>query len=111
MMSHEVVLENHLTESTEIPPCAMYIDRPDEAMRDTLLICSEISTHHGVSDLWLWNVTCNSLEAPRLTNPVAVYLDNCLFPDDFVEKIHRQLFSCGETLQKLWLCNMSLRPF
>ena len=81
-------------------------------MRDALFwTCSEIATHQGVSDLWMRGVTCNSLEAPRLTNPETVHLYRCYLPDDFLEKLLRQLFGCGETLQKLLLSCMNLRPF
>ena len=42
-MRHGVVLEDHLTDSTEIPPCTMWILSPREAVSDTLLsICSQI---------------------------------------------------------------------
>ena len=113
-MEHGVVLENHLTESTEIPPCAMYIDQPDEAVRDSLLpICSQISTHQPVTDLRMEHVTCNSLEAPRLIKPVRVGLNYCEFPEVFMQNLLRQLIEChcGETLQKLYLDDMDLGPF
>ena len=109
-MRHEVVLENHLIQGEEIPPCSMSIDSPREAVSDALLsICSQISKHQPVSDLCMEFDTCNSLEAPRLTNPWTVFLYQCKFPD--FEKLLRQLFSCGETLQKLVLRWMNLAPF
>ena len=111
-MRHEVVLENHQGE--EIPPCAMYIECPDGAVTDSLLsICSQIWRHQPVSDLYMKRVTCNSLEVPRLTNPGTVYLSFCKLPEDFMEKILRQLIEChcGESLQRLWLINMDLGPF
>ena len=113
-MRREVVLENHLTEGEEIPPCAMYIRRPREAVSDSLLlICSQIWRHQAVTDLWMMDVTCNSLEAPALTKPRVVYLSGCELPEDFITKIHRQLIEChcGETLQELKLSYMDLRPF
>ena len=111
-MRHEVVSENHLTESTEIPPCTMWISSPDEAVSDALLsICSQISTHQPVSDLQMFGVTCNSLEAPRLIKTVKVHLSLCKFPEVFMEKILRQLKGCRETLKKLWLLCMNLAPF
>ena len=114
-MRHEVVLEKHLTQGEEIPPCAMRInlDQTDEAVRDSLLsICSEIFTHQPVTDLWMWGVTCNSLEAPRLTKPVSVDLSDCKFSDVFI-KLFRQLIEChcGESLQKLDLYAINLSPF
>ena len=110
-MKHEVVLENHLTESTEIPPCAMYIEEPREAVRDSLLsICSQISTHQPVTDLRMVGVTCNSLEAPRLAKTQSVILGQCVLPEHFLMKILRQLLGCGETLQSLSLYNMDLKP-
>ena len=111
-MRHEVVLENHLTE--EIPPCAMYINYPDEAARDSLLpICSQIFTNQPVTDLWMFSVTCNSLEAPRLIKPVTVDLFFSKFPEDFMQILLRQLIKChcGETLQRLRLRRMNLAPF
>ena len=111
-MNHEVVLENHQGE--EIPPCAMNIRRPDEAVSDSLLsICSQIWKHQPVSCLWMEDVTCNSLEPPRLTNPWVVHLFDCRLPEDFVEKLLRQLIEChcGGTLQELYLGYMDLRPF
>ena len=93
-MTHEVVLEDHQTQGEEIPPCAMYIHHPDEAVRDSLLsICSQIFTHQPVSDLWMEEVTCNSLTPPRLTKPGTVILSQCEFPDGFVKILH-QLFGC-----------------
>ena len=112
LMSHEVVLENHLIDSTEIPPCAMKISHPDEAVMASLLsICSQISTHQGISDLNMHAVTCNSQEAPRLIKPVMVYLADCEFPEVFIKKILCQLKGCRETLQKLVLWCMDLAPF
>ena len=114
-MRHEVVLENHLTDSEEIPPCAMYIDDPDEAVSDSLLsICSQIFTHQPVADLWMWYVTCNSLEAPRLIKPRTVRLHECKFPEDFMQILLRQLIEChcGETLQRLeltWMISGTFR--
>ena len=111
-MRHEVVLENHLTE--EIPPCAMGIFRPDEAVSDSLLsICSQISTHQPVTDLYMSGVTCNSLEAPMLIKPVTVILSWCKFPEGFMQILLPQLIEChcGETLQRLWLSWMDLGPF
>ena len=109
-ISHKVELDRH-TEEEEILPCAMYIWEPDEAMTDSLLsICSEISKHQAVTDLRISFVTCNSLEAPRLLNPVTVYLSYCELPDDFVEKILRQLKGSGESLQRLRLSRMILGP-
>ena len=113
-MRHEVVLENHLTPGEEIPPCSMSILNPREAVSDALLsIYSQISTHQPVTDLWMWKVTCNSLEAPRLIKPVTVDLLDCKFPDDFMQILLRQLIEChcGETLQELWLDEINLAPF
>ena len=87
-MRHGVVLEKHVTQGEEIPPCAMIIYEPDEAVSDSLLlICSEISTHQPVTNLRMYKVTCNSLEAPRLIKPrdSASSLE-CKLPEDFMEK-------------------------
>ena len=83
----EVVLEDHLIEGEEIPPCSMYIifSRP-EAVSDSLLsICSQIFTHQPVTDLRMEDVTCNSLEAPRLIKPVTVELFVCKLPEVFMQ--------------------------
>ena len=73
-MRRKVELD-HLREGEEIPPCAMRISGPHESVSDSLLsICSEISKHQAVTHLWMCDVTSNSLEAPRLTNPVMVEL-------------------------------------
>ena len=113
-MRCEVVLENHLIQGEEIPPCAMYIYWPDEAVSDSLLsTCSQIFTHQPVTDLYMDGVTCNSLEAPRLIKPRTVYLWSCKLPDDFMQILLHQLIKChcGETLQRLWLKYMNLGPF
>ena len=113
-MRHEVVLEDHRTQGEEIPPCAMWIIRsPDEAVSDSLLsICRQISTHQPVTDLQMSDVTCNSLEAPRLTKPRVVYLWLCKFPEVFIKILLCQLIEChcGETLQRLSLSYMELAP-
>ena len=111
-MRHEVVLENHLIQEEEIPPCVMYIHEPDKAVENSLLsICSQIWKHQGVTDLEMWWVTCNSLEAPRLIKPGTVVLFLCSFPYVFIKILLRQLIEChcGETLQKLglWFINLS----
>ena len=86
----------------------------DEAVRDSLLsICSQIWKHQAVTDLRMMGVTCNSLEAPRLIKPVTVSLYLCEFPEVFMQILLRQLIEChcGETLQRLQLSDMNLRPF
>ena len=113
-MRRQVVLENHLIEGEEIPPCIMWIRDPDEAVMDSLLsICHQIWKHQPVSHLYMVDVTCHSLEAPRLTNPGAVFLDECKLPKDFMEMILRQLIEChcGDSLQVLNLSWMDLRLF
>ena len=113
-MRHGVVLEKHLIQGEEISPCAMFIRRPDEAVMDSLLsICSQIWKHQPVTHLWIFDVTCNSLEAPRLTKPQTVNLSFCKFPEDFIKIILSQLIEChcGETLQYLQLNYMDLSPF
>ena len=112
-MRHEVVLENHLTDSTEIVPCTVYISGPDEAVRDKLLSsCSEIFMHQVVANLSMKFVSCKGsiLAAPRMSNPQSVILGQCGLPDQFLMKILRQLFGCAETMQWLWLYNMNLHP-
>ena len=113
-MRHEVVLDKHLIDSTEIPPCAMWIYRPDETVMSSLLsICSQIWRHQPVTDLRMEWVTCNSLEAPRLIKPGTVYLDDCKLPEDFIKILLCQLIEChcGETLQSLKLLWMDLSAF
>ena len=104
-------MEDHQTQAEEIPPCAMSISWPDEAV--LLSICSQIRKHQPVTDLRMEYVTCNSLEAPRLTKPGTVYLSWCKLPEDFIKILLRQLIEChcGETLQVLQLYAMSLAPF
>ena len=110
-MSNKVELD-HLREGEEIPPCGMVIRNPSEALSDSLLsICSEIFKHQAVTHLWMWYVTCNSVEAPRLIDPVEVSLQDCKLPDDFLEKFLHQLKGCGESLQGLKLSYMNLAPF
>ena len=109
-MRHEVVLENHLKQREEISPCVMIIYHPFEAVMDSLLSnCSQIWKHQPVT--YMYNVTCNNptIPPPRLTHAVMVDLYDCKFPDDFVEKILRQLFGCGNSLQRLKLILMNLK--
>ena len=92
-MRREVVLENHLTQEEEIPPCTVYIYDPDAAVMDSLLsICSQIRKHQRVSDLWMIDVTCDNptITPPRLAKPVSVIVYECKLPNSFVEKILRQ---------------------
>ena len=111
-MGREVELENHHTQGEEIPPCAMNIEQPDEAASDSLLlICREISTHQGASDLYMVNGTYYSLDIPKLTNLRSLYLYMCSFPDSFLENLLRQLFDCGDSLQKLEVWRIDLRPY
>ena len=81
-MRHEVVLENHLIEGEEIPPCAMSIYRPDAAVTDSLLsICSQISRHQAVTDLWMFKVYCSDAteaEAPILSRNIRSLFINVL---------------------------------
>ena len=110
-MRHEVVLEDHLTQGEEIPPCTMFIRFPSETVTDTLLsICSKIWRHQVVTDLCIEGVTYNWLEAPILIKPRMLYLNECLLPDIYVKHLFRQLLGCGETLQCLQLFNMNLGP-
>ena len=112
-MRHEVVLENHLTDSTEIVPCTMHMGDPDEAVGGALLsTCSEVSAHQAVADLSMEFVSCKefTLAAPRMSNPQSVIMDQCVLPDEFLMKILHQLIGCGETLQCLSLYNMELKP-
>ena len=112
-MSHEVLLENHLIQGEEIPPCAMHIVYPDKTVNSLLSICSQIWRHQPVSDLRMERVRCNSLEPPRLIKPGTVRLDECKFPEVFIQILLRQLIEChcGETLHSLRLIYMDLSPF
>ena len=117
-MRQGVVLKDHLTEAEEIPPCAMYIWKPDEAVTKRLIsTCSRISERQEVTDLELRHVivTCDdctsTLEAPRLKNPTALFLYLSDLPDSFYRKLLRQLLHCGESLEKLDLWEMNLEPF
>ena len=40
-----------------------------------------------------------------------VELSGCKFPEGFMKKILRQLFGCGESLERLVLWVMDLSPF
>ena len=108
-MEHEVVLDHH-TEGEEIPPCTMYISQPDEAVSDSLLsICSEISKHQAVINLWMLGVTSNSLEAPRLSrNSRSLNIYSCNLSSSFTRKVLQQLHNCV-TLTFLDLHQMDLR--
>ena len=102
-MEHKVEL-NHHTEGEEIPPCTMWIWNPHEAVMDSLLsICSEISKYQAVTDLQMAGVACNSLEVPRLVNPVSVVLTRCKLPD-----VSWRSFSvsylAAENLYRSWWC-------
>ena len=109
-IGHKVELENHHTQGEEIPPCAMHIYQPYET--DTLLsICRKISIHQAVSDLYMLNGTYYSLDIPKLTNLRSLYLYMCEFPDGFLENLFRQLFGCGDSLQKLEVWRINLRPY
>ena len=113
-MRHEVVLENHLTDSTEIVPCTMYIGDPDEAVGGALLsTCSEVFAHQAVADLSMKFVSCkeSTLPAPPMSNPQSVILDQCVLRDEFLMKILYQLCGCGHTLQCLRIYNMDLKPY
>ena len=111
-MKEGVELKKHLTEGEEIPPCTMFIRLPNKAVRDSLLsICSEIWEHQAVTDLNMDQVTCSSLEAPRLLNPVIVSIRRCKLPDDFMENLLHQLKGSGDSLQELQLWEMNLAPF
>ena len=109
-MGDEVELENHHTQGEEIPPCAMHIYQPYET--DTLLsICRKISIHQAVSDLYMVNGTYYSLDIPKLTNLRSLYLYIFEFPDGFLDNLLRQLFGCGDSLQKLEVWRIDLRPY
>ena len=114
-MRHRVELEDHLTESTEIPPCAMYISQPhSEVVKDILLsTCHEISKYQAVTNLRMEFVTSKDLTlmAPHITNPQSVILDQCSLPNHFLMTILHQLLGCGHTLQYLQLYNMDLKPY
>ena len=95
------------SQAEEIPPCAMFISHPNEAVRDSLLsICSQISTHQPVSrPVRCSGVTCNSLVAPRLVKPVTVVLDLSVS----YQKISCRFFSVSwlnvtaEKLYSIWI--------
>ena len=117
-MRQGVVLKDHLTEGEEIPPCAMYIWKPDEAVTKRLIsTCCRISKRQEVTDLEMRHVivTCDdctlTLEPPTLTNPVALFLYLSDLPESFYRKLLRQLLHCGESLEKLDLWEMNLEPF
>ena len=115
-MSEAVVLENHLSAAAQTPNCTMFIwidpDLIPEA-RDMLLVCSEISNQQPVTALYMHDVTCNdsSLTAPRMNNPQVLKLSFCDLPTNFVENLIQQLKGSGDSLQKLQLSYMNLRPY
>ena len=113
-MTRGVVLEDHLIQGEEIPPCAMFIESPGKAVSDSLLsICSQIFTRQPVTNLYMLDVRCKPLEAPRLIKPRVVRLYLCELPEVFMQILLRQLIEChcGETLQRLLLWGMNLGPF
>ena len=112
-MKEGVVLENHLSAAAQTPNCAMYIHQPFETVtRDLLLVCSEIFKQQPVTCLHMYKVTCpdSSLTSLRLINPKFLYLDCCNLPVDFVRSLIQQLFGAGDSLQKLELWGINLRP-
>ena len=107
------MLENHLPQEEEIPPCAMIIIHPDEAVRDTLLsICSQISTHQVVTDLWMFDVDCSDAteaETPILSRNIqSLYIDSCKLSPSFMRNVLQQLHNCI-TLTNLELIGVALR--
>ena len=112
-MREAVVLENHLSAAAQTPSCSMYISWPDEATRDLLLVCCEISKHQPVTALYMGGVTCDdsSLTAPRMINPQVLHLYKCNLPSNFVENLIQQLKGSGDSLQRLELDMMDLSPY
>ena len=91
-------------QGAETPQCAVRIESSDR-VGCLSVICRTIWYYQKVSDLYTWDVSfLDFRDVPiRSEEPRLVYLDGRYFPNDFVEKIRRQLFDCGESLQKLWL--------
>ena len=108
-----VVLENHLIQGEEIPPCAMSIGRPDEAVRDSLLsICSQVSRYQAVTDLWMFKVYCSDAteaEAPILSRNIrSLFINSCKLSTSFMRNMLQQLHNCV-TLMNLELLAVDLR--
>ena len=55
--------------------------------------------------------SCLNVPIITLRDPQSVILDDCHLPDIFVRKILRRLYGAGDTLQRLRLDNMYLKPF
>ena len=110
-MRHEVVLDKHLRD--EIPPCAIYIWIPDEAVTDTLLsTCSQISRNQAVTNLWMSNVFCRDAteaEVPILRRNIQLLcVHSCHLSRTFLRNVFQQLHDCIR-LTYLGLKNIDLR--
>ena len=99
-------------QGSEAPECAVQISSGDR-VGCLSVICRTIWDNQRVSDLYIWYVEdFRVFEAPTMSKePRLVNLNRCNLPDSFFKEILRQLFGCGETLQKLELGPMNLRPF
>ena len=105
-MRHLVVLEDHLIQGEEIPPCTMYIYRPDKAVSDTLLsICSEVSRLQALTDLIIFGVNCgDATETPILSRNIqSLDVLSCHLSRTFMRNILQQLHDC------VTLTNLDLR--
>ena len=93
----------------ELPECAMVIFRPErEVTKRLLTVCHRISTYQAVQDLYMADVDCayspcQDVLIITLGNPRSVTYKRNSLPGIFVLNILRQLFDCGESLQKLWV--------
>ena len=117
-MREVVVMENHLSAAAQTPNCAMVIYNdpfwpPEAVTRDVLLVCSEIFKQQPVTHLCMVGVDCHnlSLTAQRMINPQYLCLCECDLPDQFVRSLIQDLFGAGDSLQKLVLDGINLRPF
>ena len=112
-MRHEVVLEDHLIQGEEIPPCAIYMWIPDGAVTDTLLsTCSQISRNQAVTDLWMSNVFCRDAteaEVPILRRNIQLLcVHSCHLSRTILRNVFQQLHDCIK-LTYLGLKNIDLR--
>ena len=119
-IKQEVKLNTDDHAGAEIPECAIYIDGKeyDEAATKKLLAtCCRISRKQPVSDLYLYDVTCEDFtdhinDTIRMSNKVrSLSIDECVLPEPFIRDLLRSCVDCGDSLQKLTLYRMNLSPF
>ena len=107
----------HTEQDADQPECGIEIDKPDEAVTQSLLTtCHNISRHQPLTDLRMNSVRCRDLpaavEAPIMSrNARSLRLREYDLPVRFTRNILRQLIDSDcVTLQMLVLYQMHLSP-